>query len=77
MHAFYGGPDKKKAGGLELGRRFIRLITGHNNLNWFQTRIGRSMAVGLVCAVSVMTKMKRLYTGRQSARDFGNHDGTS
>ena len=42
---FYGGPDKHKArfvyklARLELGR-FIRLITGHNNLNWFQTRIG-------------------------------------
>ena len=24
---------------LELGR-FVRLVTGHNNLNWFQNRIG-------------------------------------
>ena len=42
---FYGGPDPSKAkfvyklARLELGR-FIRLITGHNNLNNFQTRIG-------------------------------------
>lgn len=42
---FYSGPDKQKAkfvyklARLELGR-FVRLITGHNNLNGFQTRIG-------------------------------------
>ena len=42
---FYDGPNKNKAryvyklARLELGR-FIRLITGHNNLNHFQTRIG-------------------------------------
>ena len=43
--AFYFSPNKNKArfvyklARLELGR-FIRLITGHNNLNYFQTRIG-------------------------------------
>ena len=43
--AFYDGPDSLKAryvyklARLELGR-FARLITGHNNLNAFQTRIG-------------------------------------
>ena len=42
---FYLSPNKIKAryvyklARLELGR-FIRIITGHNNLNYFQTRIG-------------------------------------
>ena len=42
---FYSFPDKNKAkyvyklARLELGR-FVRLITGHNNLNYFQNRIG-------------------------------------
>ena len=42
---FYGGPNKHKAkfvyklARLELGR-FVRVITGHNNLNAFQTKIG-------------------------------------
>ena len=42
---FYNGPSTHKAkhvyklARLELGR-FVRLITGHNNLNHFQTRIG-------------------------------------
>ena len=44
---FYGGPDKNKAkyvyklARLELGR-FIRIVTGHNNLNFFQHKIGLS-----------------------------------
>ena len=43
--SFYGGPSVGKAAfvcklaRLELGR-FIRIITGHNNLNFFQTKIG-------------------------------------
>ena len=43
--AFYYCPNPQKSkyvlklARLELGR-FIRLITGHNNLNYFQTRIG-------------------------------------
>lgn len=43
--AFYLGPNPRKSkfvinlARLELGR-FIRLITGHNNLNYFQTKIG-------------------------------------
>ena len=43
--AFYLSPNPSKAkyvyklARLELGR-FIRLISGHNNLNYFQTRIG-------------------------------------
>ena len=42
---FYAGPNPKKAkfvyklARLELGR-FVRVITGHNNLNFFQTKIG-------------------------------------
>ena len=42
---FYLGPNRNKAkyvyklARLELGR-FVRVITGHNNLNYFQTRIG-------------------------------------
>ena len=42
---FYSGPDPQKAkyvyklARLELGR-FVRLITGHNNLNYFQHRLG-------------------------------------
>ena len=43
--SFYGGPNQGKAkfvyklARLELGR-FIRIITGHNNLNFFQEKIG-------------------------------------
>ena len=43
--SFYGGPSKTKArfvyklARLELGR-FVRIITGHNNLNFFQHKIG-------------------------------------
>ena len=43
--SFYGGPNPGKAkfvyklARLELGR-FVRIITGHNNLNFFQTKIG-------------------------------------
>ena len=43
--SFYSGPDHNKAryvyklARLELGR-FVRLVTGHNNLNFFQTKIG-------------------------------------
>ena len=42
--SFYGGPDSHKAkfviklARLELGR-FIRIITGHNNLNFFQHKL--------------------------------------
>ena len=42
---FYNGPSTAKARSvyslarLELGR-FVRLITGHNNLNYFQHRLG-------------------------------------
>ena len=42
---FYFSPNRHKAryayklARLELGR-FVRIITGHNNLNYFQTRIG-------------------------------------
>ena len=42
---FYGGPSSTKAryvyklARLELGR-FVRIITGHNNLNFFQAKIG-------------------------------------
>ena len=44
---FYCGPDARKAkyvyklARLELGR-FARIVTGHNNLNYFQSRIGLS-----------------------------------
>lgn len=44
---FYGGPSMGKArfvyklARLELGR-FIRIVTGHNNLNFFQNKIGLS-----------------------------------
>ena len=43
--SFYSGPNPGKAkfvyklARLELGR-FIRIITGHNNLNFFQTKTG-------------------------------------
>ena len=43
--SFYAGPNPNKAkyvyklARLELGR-FVRIITGHNNLNFFQTKIG-------------------------------------
>ena len=43
--SFYGGPNPGKAkfvyklARLELGR-FIRIITGHNNLSFFQNKIG-------------------------------------
>ena len=43
--SFYSGPDSGKAkyvyklARLELGR-FVRIVTGHNNLNFFQTKIG-------------------------------------
>ena len=43
--SFYSGPDHTKAkfvyglARLELGR-FVRIITGHNNLNFFQTKLG-------------------------------------
>ena len=43
--SFYAGPNKGKAkyvyklARLELGR-FIRIITGHNNLNFFQNKLG-------------------------------------
>ena len=42
---FYDGPNKHKArhvyklARLELGR-FVRIVTDHNNLNFFQTKIG-------------------------------------
>ena len=42
---FYAGPNPSKAkfvyklARLELGR-FVRIVTGHNNLNFFQTKIG-------------------------------------
>ena len=45
--SFYGGPDHNKAryvlklARLELGR-FVRIISGHNNLRFFQTKIGLS-----------------------------------
>ena len=43
--SFYGGPNPGKAkfvyklARLELGR-FVRIVTGHNNLNFFQAKIG-------------------------------------
>ena len=43
--SFYSGPNHTKAkfvynlARLELGR-FVRIITGHNNLNFFQTKLG-------------------------------------
>ena len=43
--SFYRGPNKSKAkfvyklARLELGR-FVRIVTGHNNLSFFQTKIG-------------------------------------
>ena len=43
--SFYGSPNPGKAkfvyklARLELGR-FVRIITGHNNLNFFQTKLG-------------------------------------
>lgn len=43
--SFYGGPNAGKAkyvyklARLELGR-FVRIVTGHNNLGFFQTKIG-------------------------------------
>ena len=43
--SFYRGPDPRKAkyviklARLELGR-FVRIISGHNNLNFFQTKLG-------------------------------------
>ena len=43
--SFYGKPDMRKAkfviklARIELGR-FVRIVTGHNNLNFFQTKIG-------------------------------------
>ena len=43
--SFYGGPNPGKAryvyklARLELGR-FVRIITGHNNLSFFQTKLG-------------------------------------
>ena len=43
--SFYSGPNPSKAkfvyklARLELGR-FVRIITGHNNLNFFQDKIG-------------------------------------
>ena len=43
--SFYSGPNEGKAkfvyklARLELGR-FVRIITGHNNLNFFQTKLG-------------------------------------
>ena len=46
--SFYGAPNPGKAkyvyklARLELGR-FIRIITGHNNLNFFQNKIGLSL----------------------------------
>ena len=45
--SFYGGPNPGKAkfvyklARLELGR-FVRIITGHNNLNFFQNKLGLS-----------------------------------
>ena len=45
--SFYAAPDAKKAkfvyklARLELGR-FARIITGHNNLNFFQNKLGLS-----------------------------------
>ena len=45
--SFYRGPDRSKArfvyklARLELGR-FVRIITGHNNLGFFQNKIGLS-----------------------------------
>ena len=76
---FYGGPDKRKAkyvyklARLELGR-FVRLITGHNNLNYFQTRIGlfsnnkcRFCEQGDETFIHFMTECPRLW---QSRRDY-------
>ena len=43
--SFYDKPDSNKArfvyrlARLELGR-FVRIVTGHNNLNFFQTKLG-------------------------------------
>ena len=43
--SFYSGPNPNKArfvyklARLELGR-FVRIVTGHNNLNFFQTKLG-------------------------------------
>ena len=50
--SFYGKPDPNKAkyvyklARLELGR-FVRIITGHNNLNFFQAKLG--LATSPVC----------------------------
>ena len=65
--AFYYCPNKNKAkyvyklARLELGR-FIRLITGHNNLNYFQSRIGLwHSATCRLCGNSTETFLHFMY----------------
>ena len=75
--SFYGGPNQGKAryvyklARLELGR-FVRLITGHNNLSFFQTKIGlhtsstcRFCAEGLETITHFMTTCPRLGGARR------------
>ena len=58
--SFYGGPNPRKAkfviklARLELGR-YVRVITGHNNLNFFQTKIGLANNPGCrLCGLSLI-----------------------
>ena len=73
---FYSGPNSIKAKSvyklarLELGR-FVRIITGHNNLNFFQTKIGllhsptyRFCGEGLETIKHILTECPRFYAAR-------------